>query len=164
MKESIKSLFSYSLAVSLFSLKQLENFFTPPERTEHRGPAVKAFDAVTQAHTQQFGETLTSVFRMLDNVQRGMVGLTFRSFVPFSDDRSKREREERRDAMHRTSERQRWTEAMHDVPRTTFQAPDDEKYDLEPTHSVKGASRELMQMEDLTEQELDELQESFTSP
>lgn len=83
MREFTKAMFSFSLAVSLFGLKQAQNLLTPQERDERRAPATKAFDSVTNATTDQFGETLNSLFRMLDNVQRGLVGLTFSFFQPF---------------------------------------------------------------------------------
>jgi hypothetical protein len=77
MREFTKSLFSYSLALSLFPLRQVQSLLTPADREEPKGAATKAFDAVTDATTSQFGETLHSVFRVLDNVQRGIVSLTF---------------------------------------------------------------------------------------
>ena len=82
MREFTKSLLSYSLAVSLFSLKQMQNLLTPTERGQYEGPATKAFSAVTNATTDQFGETLGSAFRMFDNVQRGLVGLAFSFLTP----------------------------------------------------------------------------------
>ena len=77
MRELTKSFFSFTLASSLFGLKQMENLFTPRERGDENGPVGRAFEEVTDAYTQQFGETLSSVFRTLDNTQRGMVSLMF---------------------------------------------------------------------------------------
>lgn len=71
------------LALSLFSFKQMQNIVTPRERGERRGPATKALDSVTDATTDQFGETLQATFRTFDNVQRGLIGLTFNMFLPF---------------------------------------------------------------------------------
>src|SRR5712671_4248343 len=98
MREFTKALFSYSLSLSLFGVKQAANFFTPAGRNQIGDPATKAFDAVTNATAAQFGGTLHSAFRSLDNVQRGLINLVF-SFVPFP------ERNESRDAR---SEPVRW--------------------------------------------------------
>jgi len=77
MRELTKSLFSCSLALSLFTLKQAQNLLTPAGSGEDAHPARKAFDAVTHSTTDQFGETLGSAFKMLDNLQRGLTGLAF---------------------------------------------------------------------------------------
>jgi hypothetical protein len=84
MREFTKALFSYSLAMSFFGLKQMQNLVTPSDPDEHKGPATKAFESVTNATAGQFGETLSSAFRMMDNVQRGLVSLTFSFLMPFS--------------------------------------------------------------------------------
>src|SRR5882762_9771487 len=91
MRELTKSFFSYSLACSLFGLKQMENLLTPRDRGEDKDPASKAFDSVTNAYTQQFGETLNSTFRALDNTQRGMVSLMFSFFGVQPSTRRERE-------------------------------------------------------------------------
>jgi hypothetical protein len=80
MREFTKSLFSYSLALSLLPLRQMQNLMTPSKRDEDRGPAAKSFDALTGATVDQFGETLKSTFHMLDNVQRGLISLAFGFF------------------------------------------------------------------------------------
>ena len=85
MREFTKSLLSYSLALSLFGLKQMQNLLTAADRDERRGPATKSFDALTNAATDQLGETTYSAFRVLDNVQRGLVALAFSFFNPFPD-------------------------------------------------------------------------------
>jgi hypothetical protein len=85
LREFTKALLSYSLAMSLFGLKQMQNLVTPTRHDETRGPASKALESVTNATTNQFGETLSSLFRTMDNLQRGIVGLTFSVLTPFSD-------------------------------------------------------------------------------
>jgi hypothetical protein len=85
VREFTKSLNSYLLALSLFGAKQAQNILTPPERGHRKSTATQAFDSVTHATTDQFGETLNSAFRALDNVQRGLVELTFSFLTPFSD-------------------------------------------------------------------------------
>jgi len=77
MRELTKSFFSFSLAGSLFTLKQMGNLLTPRDLDEDKHPASKAFDSATHALTDQFEETLSSTFRTLDNIQRGMVSLMF---------------------------------------------------------------------------------------
>jgi hypothetical protein len=93
MRELTKSFFSFSLACSLFGLKQMENLLTPKARDEDKGPATKAFDSVTNAYTQQFGETLNSTFRALDNTQRGLVSLMFSFFGIAPPTKKERKRE-----------------------------------------------------------------------
>lgn len=83
MQEFVKSLSSLTLALTLLSVKELENLATPRERGERRGPATRALDSVTHATTDQFGETLRSAFSAADNVQRGLIGLGFSFFLPF---------------------------------------------------------------------------------
>src|SRR5690349_12545564 len=89
MSDVLKSMFSFVIATSLFGLKQLHNAVLSEEHNERRGrsagqrPAVNAFVAVTNSTTEQFGETLLSIFRVLDNLQRGTVGLAFSMCTPF---------------------------------------------------------------------------------
>ena len=68
--------------MSLFGLKQAENLLTRTDPDEPRGPAAKAFDEISHATQDQFGETLRSFFRMMDNVQRGAVSLAFSFLTP----------------------------------------------------------------------------------
>ena len=105
MREFTKALLSYSLATSLFGLKQMQNLITPSDPDEHRGPATKAFDSVTNATINQFGGTLKSLFGAVDNVQRGLVSLTFSFFLPFASGRGLPEkREQRQSGVRWTSE------------------------------------------------------------
>src|SRR5437867_6348495 len=90
MKEFTKSLFSYSLALSFFGLKQFDNILRPSDRGERKGPATKSLDSVTSATTEQLGETLKSAFRAADNLQRGLVELTFSLMFPFGGGESRR--------------------------------------------------------------------------
>jgi hypothetical protein len=82
MREFTKSLFSYSLAASLFSLQQLQNLAASKREEEREGAATKAFRSATKATIDQFGGTLTSAFQALDNVQRGLVSLGFSFLDP----------------------------------------------------------------------------------
>ena len=84
MREFTKSMFGCSLALSLFAMKQMANILTPRERGEHRGPATKAFDSVTQCAKGQFGSTLQSTFSAMNNLQRGVVDLMFGMFFPWT--------------------------------------------------------------------------------
>src|SRR5262249_34272993 len=105
MREFTKALLSYSLATSLFALKQMQNLITPSDPDKHRGPATKALDSVTNATTNQFGGTLKSLFGAVDNVQRGLVSLTFSFFLPFASGRGRAEkREQRQSGVRWTSE------------------------------------------------------------
>jgi hypothetical protein len=110
MQEFIKSSSSLMLALSLFGVKQIENIVTPRDRDEHHSPATKAMNSVTNATIDQFGETLRSTFRTLDNVQRGVVALSFQAFLPFlgrnrEDQNEDRRRRRQSDKNHHSSNR-----------------------------------------------------------
>ena len=70
MREFTKSMTSYTWAMSLFGLQQMVNAFRPAKATE-------SFNNVTKATEEQFGEALKATFRVGDNVQKGLVDVTF---------------------------------------------------------------------------------------
>ena len=84
MKDFTKSMVSCSLALSLFGLKQMANILTPRERGQHRGAATKAFESVANSTKGQFGSTLQSTFSAMNNLQRGMVDMTFGILFPWT--------------------------------------------------------------------------------
>jgi hypothetical protein len=71
MREFTKSVTSYTWAISLFGLQQMVNVFRPAKATE-------AFNNVTKATEEQFGEALKATFRAGDNLQKGFVDVTCR--------------------------------------------------------------------------------------
>ena len=73
MREFTKSMMSYTWAMSLFGVQQALNIFSPSKATE-------SFDNVTEATREEFGEGLRAAFRAGDNLQRGVVDLTFGVF------------------------------------------------------------------------------------
>jgi hypothetical protein len=70
MREFTKSMTSYTWAMSLFGLQQMVNVFRPAKATQ-------AFNNVTKATEDQFGQALRATFRAGDNLQRGFVDVTF---------------------------------------------------------------------------------------
>jgi hypothetical protein len=70
MREFTKSMTSYTWAMSLFGLQQMINVFRP-------GKASDSFNNVTKATEDQFGDALRATFRAGDNLQRGLVDITF---------------------------------------------------------------------------------------
>ena len=70
MREFTKSMTSYTWAMSLFGLQQMVNVFRPAKATQ-------AFNNVTKATEDQFGEALKATFRAGDNLQKGLVDVTF---------------------------------------------------------------------------------------
>jgi len=74
MREFTKSMMSYTWAMSLFGVQQMVNAFRPSKATE-------SFDNVTKATREEFGEALRATFRAGDNLQRGLVDLTFGVFT-----------------------------------------------------------------------------------
>jgi hypothetical protein len=69
MREFTKSMTSYTWAMSLFGLQQMVNTFRPEK-------AAQAFNNVTKATEEQFGDALKATFRAGDNLQKGFVDVT----------------------------------------------------------------------------------------
>src|ERR1044072_9341395 len=69
MREFTKSMTSYTWAMSLFGLQQMINVFRPAKATQ-------AFENVTKATEDQFGDALKATFRAGDNLQKGFVDMT----------------------------------------------------------------------------------------
>lgn len=74
MREFTKSMMSYTWAMSLFGVQQMVNVFRPSK-------AVESFDNVTEATEEEFSDPLKAAFRAGDNLQKGMVDLTFSLFT-----------------------------------------------------------------------------------
>jgi hypothetical protein len=70
IRDLTKSMLSFSWGMSLFGAKQLANILMPEKATA-------AFNAVTQATEEQLGDGLKGVFRAGDQLQKGMVDLSF---------------------------------------------------------------------------------------
>ena len=70
MREFTKSMTSYTWAMSLFGLQQMVNVFRP-------GKATDSFNNVTKATEEEFDDALKATFRAGDNLQKGLVDLTF---------------------------------------------------------------------------------------
>lgn len=73
MRDLTKSMLSYSWAMSLFGVQQMWNLMSPSRAT-------KAFDEVTDATEEQFGDIMQATFRTGDNIQRMLVDLTLGAF------------------------------------------------------------------------------------
>lgn len=74
MRDFTKSMFSFSWAMSLFSVQQALNLMSPSRAT-------KAFDNVTGATREQFDDVLQATFRTGDNLQRGVVDMMLGAFT-----------------------------------------------------------------------------------
>ena len=70
MREFTKSMTSYTWAVSMFGLQQMVSVFRP-------GKATDSFNNVTKATEGEFDEALKATFRAGDNLQKGLVDMTF---------------------------------------------------------------------------------------
>jgi hypothetical protein len=70
IRDLTKSMLSFSWGMSLFGTKQLVNILMPEKATA-------AFNAVTQVTEEQLGDGLKGVFRAGDQLQKGMVDLSF---------------------------------------------------------------------------------------
>ena len=73
MRELTKSLLSFSWSMSVFGLSQAANLLAPQQ-------ASAAFDDVTRCTEKQLDSFSRSVFNAGDQLQRGLVDLTFRAF------------------------------------------------------------------------------------
>src|SRR5215216_2480572 len=80
MREFTKSMMSYSWAMSLFGVQQMLNVLTPQGRQQTH-PATSAFDNVTQAVEEDLNGVIKATFRAGDNIQRGLVDLTFNALT-----------------------------------------------------------------------------------
>lgn len=74
MRESIKSLLSFSWAMSLFGVQQTTNLLSPDK-------AAKAFESVTEVTRGQLTDALQTTFSAGDKLQRGAVDLTLGMFT-----------------------------------------------------------------------------------
>jgi hypothetical protein len=70
IRDLTKSMISFSWAMSLFGTKQLVNILMPERATT-------AFNAVTRATEDQLGDVLKGAFRAGDQLQKGIVDMTF---------------------------------------------------------------------------------------
>ncbi len=91
MKEFTQSLFSYSLAMAFFGLKEIDNMLSSRPGNEAKAPAVQSLDSLTCATTAQFGETLADTFQAADRVQRGLIGFVFDVVFPFAASEMRRQ-------------------------------------------------------------------------
>jgi len=82
MRQLAKSFFSYSLAATLFGFRQAGAVLNAIVSDDAASRAGQAFDSLTEETTHHLGEGLKSAFRAADNIQRGVVELTFGFFTP----------------------------------------------------------------------------------
>ena len=74
MREFTKSMTSYTWAMSMFGIQQMVNIFRP-------GRATESFNNVTKAAEDEFDDAMKATFRAGDNLQRGLVDMTFGLFT-----------------------------------------------------------------------------------
>jgi len=75
MRDLTKSIITFSWAMSLFGVQQIANMFSPEKATE-------SLNKITEATKKEFGKTTEASFRAGDDLQRGLVDVTFRVFSP----------------------------------------------------------------------------------
>jgi hypothetical protein len=91
MREFIKSLVSFSWAVSLFGVRQLQNVLAPRDPDLPACRAAAAFEAVAQATEEQLSGPIKEIYRTGENLQRDMVNMMFRAFTPRARQAANRE-------------------------------------------------------------------------
>ena len=74
MRDFTKSMTSYTWAMSMFGLQQMVNVFRP-------GKATDSFNNVTKTTEDEFDDAMKAMFRAGDNMQRGLVDMTFGVFT-----------------------------------------------------------------------------------
>lgn len=77
MREIIKSIISLSMAVPLFGVQQLSNMISRKEDkqpTDHTGSTL---DSVTQVAQEQMGDTMRSLYKGGDTIQRSVIDMIF---------------------------------------------------------------------------------------
>jgi len=85
MRELTKSLFTFSLTMSLFGVKQLGNLLNSA-RGQSPGLQMKeALDSLSNVAQQQFGETFQETFQAGDEMQRRMVDAMYGFLEPDRD-------------------------------------------------------------------------------
>jgi hypothetical protein len=82
MREFAKSFFSYSLAATLFGFRQAGAVLDAIVSDDAASRAGQAFDSLTEETTHHLGDGLKAIFRAADNVQRGVVEITFGFLTP----------------------------------------------------------------------------------
>jgi hypothetical protein len=117
MKEFTKSLFSYSLAITFFGFKQLDNMMSSGPLDGRKPRAIEALDTLTACTLGQLGETLTDSFSAVDHLQRGVVELMFGVMFPFA---AKQVKPRDKTVSIHVAEPRRWAEAMEPVHEAPF--------------------------------------------
>lgn len=77
MRDFTKSLASFSWAMTAFGIQQTLNLFSNREGRSNEHPATEAFNNVTKATTDELDGFTESVFRAGNNLQQGLIDLTF---------------------------------------------------------------------------------------
>ncbi|MCA1593857.1 MAG: hypothetical protein LC754_14650 [Acidobacteria bacterium] len=77
MRDLTKSALGYTWAMSLFGVQQLANALAPRDQSQPSRKVNDAFYSVTQATENQFGDLVFGAFQIGDEMQRGLVNLTF---------------------------------------------------------------------------------------
>src|SRR5215469_6340963 len=67
--------------MSLFGIQQTANLLVPQRLSQPTHTATAAFHAVTQTTEEQLGDALKGVFRVGDQLQKGMVDMAFSFFT-----------------------------------------------------------------------------------
>ncbi len=80
MRNLTKSFVNFSWAMSLFGLEQLTNLFGEERSGNRKERMGNAFDAVTRATTELFGERTRSMYDSGERLQAEMVDLCFDCF------------------------------------------------------------------------------------
>lgn len=91
MRDLTKSMLSFSWVMPLFGFRQGMNVLMPEDWKKPFDRATAAFDAVTDAATEQLGDTLKNAFDAGDRLQRGAVDMTFSIMTLGMMDRGEKE-------------------------------------------------------------------------
>ena len=80
IRDLTKSTIGFSWGMTLLGAQQLANLISGQSPAQPAHQAATTFDAVTQAAEEQLGETLKGAFKVGDQLQQGLVDLSFSLF------------------------------------------------------------------------------------
>lgn len=81
LRNLTKSTASYTWAMSVFGMQQAITLLTPGSTTS----AAAAFDAVTEATIDTFGDNLKRLYHAGDRIQSGLIDAVFDRLIPATD-------------------------------------------------------------------------------
>src|SRR5262245_43873340 len=80
MRDLVKSIISFFWAMPLFGVKQIGDIFVPQDASQSQNNSITAFDAVTHTIEAQLENVTQRIFKVGDELQRGIVDAMYNAF------------------------------------------------------------------------------------